>query len=110
VGPRVRQGQPVDAAGKPIAEIEQLLKAGSAVIAADLVYQGEFLADAKPSRKTAASKTREFAGYTLDTIRLFAQRVHDILTLVSFARPTRWPPACRPARLPGRRLAAAARA
>jgi dienelactone hydrolase len=66
----------------------QLLTSGAAVVGVDLVYQGEFLADGKPltAARRVANK-REFAGYTLGyNPSLFAQRVHDILSLVSFCR------------------------
>jgi dienelactone hydrolase len=73
----------------------QLLKSGAAVVGADLIYQGEFLIDGKPL--TAARRVdnpREFAGYTLGyNSALFAQRVHDLLSLVSYFRTYRDEPA-----------------
>jgi hypothetical protein len=68
-------------------ETKTLLASGSAVIGADLVYQGEFLTGSQPLTETRrVENPREFAGYTLGyNPALFAQRVHDVLTLVSFA-------------------------
>lgn len=78
----------VDRQGRIISEIRQLLTAGVAVISADLLYQGEFLAEGEPLVEGRAStNSRAYAGYTFGyNHSLFAQRVHDILTLVSFAR------------------------
>lgn len=76
-----------DADGKPTAAVQKLLQSGSAVLGADLLYQGEFLADGTPltTARRVANK-REFAGYTLGyNSSLFAQRVHDLLSLVAFA-------------------------
>ncbi|HTM56743.1 MAG TPA: alpha/beta hydrolase family protein [Pirellulales bacterium] len=77
-----------DAQGKPQALATGLLAAGSAVIAPDLLYQGEFLADDKPLEQSPkVENPREFAGYTLGyNPALFAQRVDDVLTLVAFAK------------------------
>jgi dienelactone hydrolase len=73
-------------AGAPRAEVKRLLDAGFAVLGADLLYQGEFLADGRPLREQPVVKnTREFAGYTYGyNPPLFSRRVHDILALVSF--------------------------
>ena len=56
------------------------------VIGVDLLYQGEFLADGKPLQQTRrVDNTREAAAYTLGyNPSLFARRVHDVLTVVSF--------------------------
>jgi len=74
--------------GKPTPEVAALLKAGLAVAGADLLYQGEFLADGKPlAEGRRVNNSREFAGYTFAyNPSLLAQRVHDILTVVSFLR------------------------
>ena len=73
------------AGGDLAPEVAQLLKGGSAVAGADLVYQGEFLAAGKPlSQARRVDNPREFAGYTLGyNPALFAQRVHDILSLIA---------------------------
>ncbi|HEY2841128.1 MAG TPA: acetylxylan esterase, partial [Pirellulales bacterium] len=80
-----------DAEGKPQALATSLLAAGSAVIAPDLLYQGEFLADDKPLEQSPkVENPREFAGYTLGyNPALFAQRVHDVLTLIAFGKAYR---------------------
>ncbi|MHC4166916.1 MAG: acetylxylan esterase family protein [Planctomycetota bacterium] len=78
----------VDRRDRIVPEIRDLLGAGMAVLSADLLYQGEFLSDGKPLAEARASTNpRAFSGYTFGYNHpLFAQRVHDILTLVSFAR------------------------
>ncbi len=74
--------------GAPSSDVAQLLKAGTAVCGVDLIYQGEFLADGHPLDKTPKVKNgREFAGYTLGyNHSVFEQRVHDILTAISFVQ------------------------
>jgi dienelactone hydrolase len=76
----------IDGAGKAAMEPKRLVDAGFAVIGADLLYQGEFLADGKPLREQPIVKnTREYAGFTYGyNAPLFSRRVHDVLTLVSF--------------------------
>ncbi len=66
----------------------QLVKGGAAVVSADLLFQGEFLKDGKPVEKTpSVSNPRESAAYTLGyNDSLFAQRTHDVLTIVKFLR------------------------
>lgn len=73
--------------GQPTAAVVSLLKAGRAVVGADLLYQGEFLADGQPLERTRrVDNPRQFAGYTWGyNPSLFARRVHDALALVSFA-------------------------
>jgi hypothetical protein len=73
-----------DAAPRP--EIRKLLDAGFAVMGADLLYQGEFLADGKPlAEQPKVKNNREFAGFTYGySVPLFSKRVHDLLTLISF--------------------------
>jgi dienelactone hydrolase len=74
------------AAGAPRVEVKKLLEAGFSVLGADLLHQGDFLADGKPLREQPKVKnTREYAGFTYGyNPPLFARRVHDLLTLVSF--------------------------
>ncbi len=75
-----------DTAGGPVPEVARLLDAGFAVLGADLLYQGEFLADGKPLREQPVVRNpREYAGFTYGyNPLLFSRRVHDVLTLVSF--------------------------
>jgi len=78
----------LDGKGRLVPGIRRLLDAGKVILTPDLIYQGEFLADGKPlTQARASTNSREYAGYTFGYNHpLFAQRVHDILTLVSFAR------------------------
>jgi hypothetical protein len=76
------------AEGQPQPAIARLLDAGVTVIGVDLIYQGEFLADGKPLEKTRrVENPREAAAYTFGYNRtVFAQRVHDVLSAVRFAK------------------------
>ena len=73
---------------QPKPAIQKLLKRGVTVIGADLLYQGEFLADGQPlTRARKVKNPREAAAFTFGYNRtLFAQRVHDLLSVVQFAR------------------------
>ena len=75
-----------DGAVRP--EVKRLVDAGAIVVGADLLYQGEFLADGVPMKRTrVVENPREFAGYTFGYNRtLFAQRVDDVLNVVAFLR------------------------
>jgi hypothetical protein len=66
----------------------QLVESGASVLGADLLSQGEFLKDGQPVKQTrTVENPREFAGYTFGyNHALFAQRTHDILTVVKFLR------------------------
>jgi hypothetical protein len=74
--------------GQPRPEVLRLVYAGSAVVSADLFQQGEFLPPGETlTEQRVVGNPREFAGYTFcynDT--LFAQRVHDLLTLLAWVR------------------------
>ncbi len=74
--------------GSPRNEIRRLLDAGTSVMSADLLYQGESLKDGKPlALAPKVANPREAACYTHGyNHSLFARRVHDVLTLVSFLR------------------------
>jgi dienelactone hydrolase len=76
----------IDGAGKSGMDPRRLVDAGYAVIGADLLHQGEFLADGKPlAEQPKVKNNREYAGFTYGyNAPLFARRVHDVLTLVSF--------------------------
>jgi hypothetical protein len=76
-----------DADGTPNPAVRRLLDAGCSIVAADLLSQGEFLKDDPLTQTRVVNNPREFAGYTFGyNHTLFAQRVHDILSLVSFVR------------------------
>ena len=67
-------------------EVVRLLDAGATVVSADLFGQGEFLGSGEPlAQQQVVANPREAAAYTYcynDT--LFVQRVHDVLTLISW--------------------------
>jgi dienelactone hydrolase len=69
-------------------EIQKLLKRGITVMGVDLLFQGEFLADDQPFTRTRKVKNpREAAAYTFGyNYTLFAQRVHDVLSVIRYAR------------------------
>ena len=70
------------------ADVQKLVDSGATVLGMDLLYQGEFLADGKPLTQTGRVKnTREAAAYTFGyNHSVFAQRVHDVLTVVRFIK------------------------
>jgi hypothetical protein len=82
-GDTAAEGEP-----EPRDEIRKLLDAGTTVVGADLLYQGEFLPGGEPSAQTRrVENPREAAAFTFGYNRaLFAQRVHDLLTLVSYVQ------------------------
>jgi hypothetical protein len=71
----------------PRAEVQQLLDANVSVVGVDLSEQGELRSSEGPLVETRRVKNpRESAAYTLGYNRaLFAQRVHDVLTVIGFA-------------------------
>ena len=68
--------------------VRRLVDAGHAVVGADLFLQGEFLmANQFEPRTRTVKNPREFAGYTHGyNHSLFAQRVHDILTVLAWVK------------------------
>jgi len=75
--------------GAPRPHIARLLVDGSAVVGVDLLYQGEFLpvGEQPPTKTRRVDNPRQFAGYTFGfNHTLFAQRVRDVLTVVSAVR------------------------
>jgi dienelactone hydrolase len=68
--------------------VRQLVDAGVAVIGADLLFQGEFLKDDEPIKQTrVVGNPRECPAYTFGyNHSLFAQRAHDVLTILKFLR------------------------
>jgi hypothetical protein len=81
---------PEGTAGQPVLrpEVVRLVAGGASVAGVDLLFQGESLADGKAVTHTRRVKNpREAAAYTFGyNSTLFAQRVHDILTVVQFVR------------------------
>jgi hypothetical protein len=77
-----------DDAGNPRREIESLLSGGVAVLSADLFGQGEFQSDTDTlAMNRVVDNPREFAGYTFGYNNpMFVQRVHDVMTLISFVQ------------------------
>jgi dienelactone hydrolase len=65
--------------------VMKLVQGGTTVLGADLLFQG-----GEPVKQTrVVANPREFAGYTHGyNHALFAQRAHDVLTLVTFLRNT----------------------
>ena len=79
----------LDDAGKSglqIDEVKKLVAGGVAVLGVDLLFQGS-----EPVKQTrVVENPREFAGYTHGyNHALFAQRTHDVLSLVTFLRKTK---------------------
>jgi cephalosporin-C deacetylase-like acetyl esterase len=74
--------------GQPREEVRALMKDGTAVMGLDLLFQGEFNADGQsPAQARRVKNERLFAGYTLGyNHSLFAQRVHDILSAITFVK------------------------
>lgn len=66
--------------------VRRLVQAGATVIGADLLFQGEFLVEGQTlNQSPKVAETRESAAYTLGyNPSVFAERVHDVLTLVRF--------------------------
>jgi hypothetical protein len=77
-----------EADGKLREELKTFVDKGFCVVMCDLFLQGEFLKPGQTVTKTAkVENPREFAGYTLGyNHSLFAQRVHDLLRVVSFVK------------------------
>lgn len=80
--------------GSPAPAVSELIDAGFAVGAVDLFYTGEFLAPGEDADKAriqhygnGKNPWHHYTGYTFGyNHALFAQRVHDVMTLVAFAR------------------------
>jgi len=91
IDPRGKAGL-YDSSGDLRAGVQHLIYSGTAVIGADLLYQGEFLADGKPLEHAPmvgdAKQGREaYLGYTYGyNAPLMSHRVEDVLTLVAFAK------------------------
>lgn len=77
-----------DSEGNLKPDLKKVVDSGSTLVGVDLLYQGEFLPDGKPFEKTPKVKNpREAAAYTFGyNPSVFAQRVHDVVTVVQFVR------------------------
>jgi hypothetical protein len=80
--------------GEPTAAVRKLLDAGCSIAAVDLFAQGEFNPSGQPPaaeqmwlQSDGKSAWSPFAGYTFGYNHpLFVRRVHDVLTMLAFAR------------------------
>jgi hypothetical protein len=79
----------------PTPAVQTLVNAGYAVAGVDLLYQGEFLSPGTELFRTRrVYNPREFLGYTAGYNHpFFSQRVHDVLTMLSFVRDHETKPA-----------------
>jgi len=77
-----------DAAGELLSPVRRLIDGGASVLSADLFEQGEFLAGDEPVRQQrVVGNPREAAAYSFCyNHTLFARRVHDVLTLISYVK------------------------
>ena len=77
-----------DANGSLKSEVAAVVKSGATVVGADLLFQGEFLKEGESVKQTrTVANSREAAAYTFGyNHALFAQRAHDVLTVVKFVR------------------------
>jgi len=79
--------------GDLTAPIASLVRAGAAVGSADLFETGEFRAAGPLTAARSVENPRQIAAYTLGYNHcVFAQRVHDVLTLVGFAKHHEYQP------------------
>ncbi|MFM8584805.1 MAG: acetylxylan esterase, partial [Planctomycetaceae bacterium] len=79
--------------GKLLPAVQSLVDGGTTVVGADLLYQGEFLADGQaPTQTRVVNNPRQVAAYTHGyNPTLFAQRVHDVLSLLRYVRTAEVP-------------------
>ncbi|MEZ5330083.1 MAG: acetylxylan esterase [Verrucomicrobiales bacterium] len=80
--------------GSPAGAVQKLIAEGVSVAGIDMLYQGEFLKDGVPLTKTpVVDNPREAACYTFGyNHSVFAQRVHDALSAISFIRDHEYQP------------------
>jgi dienelactone hydrolase len=74
--------------GQPTGDVQRIIASGASVMGVDLLMQGEFLFSGQsdaPARKV--KNPREAAAYTHGyNHSLFAQRTHDVLSVLAFIR------------------------
>ena len=78
--------------GKPNKAIAAALGKGSAVVGIDMLYQGEFLTagETLDAQRSAPTTNRQVPAFTFAyNHTLFAHRVHDVLSLISYMRTDR---------------------
>jgi hypothetical protein len=77
-----------NADGSPSDPVTRLMEQGICVVGCDLLHQGEATSSEEPlSRSRSVENPRAFLGYTAGyNHTLFAQRVHDILSVLAFVR------------------------
>jgi len=91
LGPQAKRAL-MDGPGKLRAGVRRLVDAGRVVVGVDLFGQGEFTADGCPISHTRLNGRKPdgplpYAGYTFGYNHpVFAQRVHDILSVVALLR------------------------
>jgi hypothetical protein len=74
----------------PTAEIQQLIDAGTAVVAADLYHARDVREEDGLLRQRKVENPREYAGYTYGyNDAAIVRSVHDLLSVVSFLRNTK---------------------
>lgn len=67
-------------------DVRKLLAKGNAIVGPDLIFQ----ANGGVKQTRVVANPREFAGYTFGyNHALFAQRVHDVLSIITFLRNTK---------------------
>ncbi|MCS7237886.1 MAG: acetylxylan esterase [Thermoguttaceae bacterium] len=78
----------VSQTGSPHEQVLEIVRKGYGVVAVDVFGQGESTLDGQPiTRNRLDPKRKEYAGYTYGYNHpLFAQRVHDILTVLAALR------------------------
>lgn len=77
-----------EADGSLQADLKKLVDGGATVVGVDLLYQGEFTTNSQPITRTGKVKNpREAAAYTFGyNHTVFAQRVHDLLSVIQFIK------------------------
>ena len=77
-----------DSEGDLVPAAQKLIQRGSAILAADLFQQGDFLMDGEPvEQQRVVRNPREVAAYTYCyNHTLMAHRIHDVMTLISLAQ------------------------
>jgi hypothetical protein len=76
----------LDEKGQPLAPVKRILDARFAVLCGDLFMTGEYIPNGH-GEEANRPVNKDFAGYTFGYNRsVLAERVHDIITLVAFAK------------------------